>query len=102
MMASVPFSNPIRLSLISRVTRSTGSRSTRAMSTASPAQAGPSRIPIPIIRTLEEMRAWRRFARERGKEVGIVPTVSSLLALRGRSPSGPVTLVDPLAQDRRR
>jgi len=37
-------------------------------------QAGPSRIPI--IRTLEEMRAWRRTARERKLDVGIVPTVS--------------------------
>jgi hypothetical protein len=38
-------------------------------------EAGPSRIPI--IRTLEEMRAWRREARDRKLDVGIVPTVSS-------------------------
>jgi len=38
-------------------------------------EAGPSRIPI--IRTLEEMRAWRRTARDRKLDVGIVPTVSS-------------------------
>ena len=37
-------------------------------------EAGPSRIPI--IRTLEEMRAWRRTARDRKLDVGIVPTVS--------------------------
>jgi len=36
-------------------------------------EAGPSRIPI--IRTLEEMRAWRRTARDRKFDVGIVPTV---------------------------
>jgi hypothetical protein len=40
-------------------------------------EAGPSRIPI--IRTLEEMRAWRRTARDRKLDVGIVPTVSSAL-----------------------
>jgi hypothetical protein len=37
--------------------------------------AGPSRIPI--IRTLEEMRAWRRTARDRKLDVGIVPTVGT-------------------------
>jgi hypothetical protein len=37
-------------------------------------QAGPSRIPI--IRTLEEMRQWRRSARDKKLDVGIVPTVS--------------------------
>jgi len=37
-------------------------------------EAGPSRIPI--IRTLEEMRTWRRSARDRKLDVGIVPTVS--------------------------
>jgi hypothetical protein len=36
-------------------------------------EAGPSRIPI--IKTLEEMRAWRRTARHRELDVGIVPTV---------------------------
>jgi hypothetical protein len=41
-------------------------------------QAGPSRIPI--IRTLKEMRTWRRSARDRNLEVGIVPTVSHLTA----------------------
>jgi len=38
-------------------------------------EAGPSRPRIPIIKTLEEIRAWRRSARERKLEVGIVPTV---------------------------
>lgn len=39
-------------------------------------QAGPSRIPI--IKTLEEMRAWRRAARDKKLDVGIVPTVCLL------------------------
>ena len=40
-------------------------------------EAGPSRIPI--IRTLQEMREWRRAARDRKLDVGIVPTVCSFL-----------------------
>jgi hypothetical protein len=31
---------------------------------------------IPVIRSLTELRAWRRRAREEKKEVGVVPTVS--------------------------
>jgi hypothetical protein len=48
---------------------------------AQSSEAGPSRIPI--IRTLEEMRAWRRTARDRKLDVGIVPTVSSALQSHG-------------------
>lgn len=68
----------------------------RALTTAShdlsnPAelQAPPNsgRIPIPIIRTLEEMRAWRRSARDRKLDVGIVPTVS-----RSPFPISPYTM----------
>jgi hypothetical protein len=36
---------------------------------------------IPVIRDLETLRVWRRGARERGDEVGIVPTVSSVVVL---------------------
>lgn len=33
---------------------------------------------IPVIRTLAQLRRWRRTARQRGLEVGVVPTVSLL------------------------
>jgi len=41
-------------------------------------KAGPSRIPI--IRTLQEMREWRRAARDSKLDVGIVPTVCHFLS----------------------
>lgn len=36
---------------------------------------------IPVIRTLAQLRRWRRTARQRGLEVGVVPTVSLLFNL---------------------
>lgn len=36
---------------------------------------------IPVIRTLAQLRRWRRTARHRGLEVGVVPTVSLLFNL---------------------
>lgn len=36
---------------------------------------------VPVIKTLAELRAWRREKRDRKQEVGVVPTVC---AVRGR------------------
>jgi hypothetical protein len=58
-----------------RMVHSSSSFSAQRGELSQSSEAGPSRIPI--IRTLEEMRAWRREARDRKLDVGIVPTVSS-------------------------
>ena len=57
-----------------RMVHSPSSLSNKSGNSTQSSEAGPSRIPI--IRTLEEMRAWRRTARDRKLDVGIVPTVS--------------------------
>jgi hypothetical protein len=58
-----------------RMVHSSSSFSAQGGESSQSSEAGPSRIPI--IRTLDEMRAWRRTARDRKLDVGIVPTVSS-------------------------
>jgi hypothetical protein len=57
-----------------RMVHSSSSFSAQGGQSSQSSEAGPSRIPI--IRTLEEIRAWRRTARDRKLDVGIVPTVS--------------------------
>jgi len=49
---------------------------TRNMSGGASAGAGGGRGRVPVINTLEELRAWRREKRDRKQEVGVVPTVS--------------------------
>ncbi|WVQ91707.1 pantoate-beta-alanine ligase [Cryptococcus gattii] len=44
----------------------------RGLSTSHPPQH------IPVIRTLAQLRRWRRTARQRGLEVGVVPTMGAL------------------------
>jgi hypothetical protein len=70
-------SDPNQMLKTLRLSTQVSSHPTVRVSQAS--EAGPSRPVIPIIKTLEEIRAWRRSARERKLEVGIVPTVSQLL-----------------------
>ncbi|ODN96448.1 pantoate-beta-alanine ligase [Cryptococcus wingfieldii CBS 7118] len=45
-----------------------------------PSRAFASQAPthIPVIRTLPQLRRWRRAARERGLDVGVVPTMGAL------------------------
>lgn len=33
-------------------------------------------VNIPVIRSLAQLRRWRKLARQQGLEVGVVPTVS--------------------------
>jgi len=58
-----------------RMVHTTSNVVNHAEQSSQSSEAGPSRIPI--IRTLEEMRTWRRSARDRKLDVGIVPTVST-------------------------
>lgn len=46
----------------------------RQYSSMSSSSSG-SKQHIPVIRSLSQLRRWRRQAREEGKEVGVVPTV---------------------------
>lgn len=44
---------------------------------------------IPVLTTVREVRAWRASARDRGLEVGFVPTMGSCVAsLRGLAGTG--------------
>jgi hypothetical protein len=44
------------------------------------AMSGQARIPV--INTLKDLRAWRQDKRDKRQEVGVVPTVGLIYALR--------------------